>query len=140
MHKGYQAIGVVFKGNRFLDGVLTSHVKEGENLNLCVCRMIRDSKHFNQIRVIIFDNNSISSSRILDPFFLFEQTGKPVIQLYKDKEIDERYMFKWRYWIIYSAGLGEKDAIKVLDTSTRDNDYPEVLRISNLISRTLHNI
>jgi endonuclease V-like protein UPF0215 family len=57
-----------------------------------------------------------------------------------NKEIDERYMFKWRNWTIYSAGLGKKDAIKVLDTSTQDNDYPEVLRISNLISKALHNI
>ncbi len=140
MHKGYLIIGVVFKGKMFLDGVFTSHASEGENLNLDVCRMIRDSKHFNQIRVIIFNNNSIPPNESLDPFFLFEETGKPVLQLFKDKEIDERYMFNWRSWIIYSAGLGKKDAIKVLDTSARDIDYPEVLRISNLISKGLHNI
>jgi endonuclease V-like protein UPF0215 family len=140
MHKGYLAIGVVFRGKMFLDGVFTSHASEGESLNLDVCRMIRDSKHFNQIRVIIFENNCVPPNESLDPFFLFEETGKPVLQLSMNKEIDERYMFKWRNWTIYSAGLGKKDAIKVLDTSTQDNDYPEVLKISNLISKALHNI
>jgi len=140
IYKGYQAVGVIFKRNMFLDGVFTSHVREGENLDLNVSRMIRDSKHFNQIRVIIFENDSIPPKENLDPFFLFEETGKPVLQLSKNKAIDERYMFRWRYWTVYSAGLGKKDAIKVLDTSTRDVDYPEVLRISNLILRALHNI
>ena len=137
--RGFRIIGVVFKGNMFLDGVLSSYAGMNQDLNVIVSRMIKASKHFNQIRVIIYDEDS-SLSLNLDPWILFENTGKPVLSLIKDEEIDERFMFNWKSWTVFSAGLGKNDASKVLDVSTRDGEYPEVLRIAELISKGLHNL
>lgn len=137
--KGLQAVGVVFKGNKALDGVLTSliHCKD---MTLEVEKMMKASKHFNQIRVVLYNKTEIPGDYLLDPYKLFELTGKPTLCLCKGVKLDERFMLRWNSWVIYSAGLGENDAVKVLDISSRDNIYPEVLRVSSLVSHGLHNI
>jgi endonuclease V-like protein UPF0215 family len=137
--KGLQVVGVVFKGNKSLDGVITTHLVNEQDLTIHVSDMIKKSKHYNQIRVIIYDEETLPSAS-LDPFLLFESTEKPVLSLSKSDRLDERFMFKWKAWTIFSAGLGKKDALGVLDVSTREDNYPEVLRVANLVSKGLHNI
>jgi endonuclease V-like protein UPF0215 family len=136
---GIQGVSVVFKGNQTLDGILTSFF-QNKDLTIETGKMIIDSKHFNQIRVILFNKKSIPNDFILHPYKLYELTNKPVLCLCKDKEIDDRFMFIWDSWVIFSAGLGKNDAIKVLNASIRKNNYPEVLRIAELVANSLHNI
>lgn len=137
--KGLQVVGIVFKGNKSLDGVLSTHLVNEEDLTIEVSDMIEKSKHYNQIRVVIYDEETLSPAS-LDPFVLLERTGKPILSLSKGARLDERFMFKWRSWTVFSAGLGKKDALEVLDVSTREDDYPEALRVANLVSKGLHNI
>lgn len=138
-NNGLQVVAIVFKGNQALNGTLTSFFRN-KDITIETGKMIIDSKHYNQIRVVLFNKNTIPRNFILKPYKLFELTEKPVLCLCKDKNIDDRFMFNWNSWVIYSAGLGKNDAIKVLNASIRKSKYPEVLRVAELVSNNLHNL
>jgi endonuclease V-like protein UPF0215 family len=139
MKYGVQAIGIVYRGKQALDGVLTRYIP-GRELTKEIALMIKKSPHFNQVRVVLLDETKIPRDNQLDEYELFENTGKPVLAMCKDREMDERFMFNWRSWTVTSAGLSENDATQVLNNSTISEDYPEVLRVANLVSSGLQNL
>jgi len=126
-------VGVVYKGRLGLDGVLCCS-SSSHDLTGAAARMIRDSAHFNQIRVIVVDMDRLPPGAGLDLDALASGTGKPVLGLTRaGGELDERYMFLWRGLTVTSMGLGRGDAERVLDTCSAEG-FPEALRVASLVA------
>lgn len=75
--------------------------------------MILNSKHLGQIRVILVDESSMPES--IDPFAIWEATGKPVLILKTGKTLDLRYMFKYGEQVVLAVGLEEGSARRVMN-------------------------
>ncbi len=129
-------VGVVYRGRLALDGVLCCS-SVSPDLTGAAESMIRDSAHFNQVRVIAADMDRLPPGASLDLDALASGTGKPVLGLTRASgDLDERYMFLWRGLTVTSMGLGRGDAEKVLDTCSVDG-YPEALRAASLVAEEL---
>lgn len=132
----YVCVGVVYRGRLGMDGVLCCS-STSQDITVAVASMIRDSAHFNQIRVIAVDMDQLPPEVGLDLDALASGTGKPVLGLTRaGGELDERYMFLWRGLTVTSMGLGRGDAERVLDTCSVEG-FPEALRVASLVAEEL---
>lgn len=126
-------VGVVYRGRLGLDGVLCGS-STSLDITVAAASMIRDSAHFDQIRVIAVDMDRLPLGVGVDLDALASGTGKPVLGLTRaGGELDERYMFPWRGLTVTSMGLGRGDAERVLDTCSEEG-YPEALRVASLVA------
>jgi endonuclease V-like protein UPF0215 family len=125
-------VGVVYRGRLGLDGVLCCS-SSSPDLTGAAASMIRDSAHFNQIRVIAVDTHRLPPGAGVDLGALASGTGKPVLGLTRGGELDERFMFLWRGHTVTAMGLGRGDAEKVLKTCSVEG-YPEALRVASLVA------
>lgn len=132
----YVCVGVVYRGRLGMDGVLRCS-STSQDITAATASMIRDSAHFNQIRVIAVDMDQLPPEVGLDLDALASGTGKPVLGLTRaGGELDERYMFLWRGLTVTSMGLGRGDAERVLDTCSVEG-FPEALRVASLVAEEL---
>ena len=132
----YVCVGVVYRGRLGMDGVLCCS-STSQDITAAAAGMIRDSAHFNQIRVIAVDMDQLPPEVGLDLDALASGTGKPVLGLTRaGGELDERYMFGWRGLTVTSMGLGRGDAERVLDTCSGEG-FPEALRVASLVAEEL---
>jgi len=132
----YVCVGVVYRGRLGMDGVLCCS-STSQDITVAVASMIRDSTHFNQIRVIAVDMDQLPPGACLDLDALASGTGKPVLGLTRaGGELDERYMFGWRGLTVTSMGLGRGDAERVLVTCSVEG-FPEALRVASLVAEEL---
>jgi endonuclease V-like protein UPF0215 family len=129
----YAVVGVVFRGGLAVDGVL-SRVSESPDLATAAVDMIRESVHFNQIRVAAVDVDGLPLGSSMDLDALASGTGKPVLGLTRDGgEIDERHMFRWRGYSVECVGLRRRDAEGILDVCSLDG-VPEALRVASMVA------
>jgi endonuclease V-like protein UPF0215 family len=132
------AIGVVFRGNKEIDGVLSG--KGEQDLDEIIAGMLVRSKHYGQVRLILLDESMLPEP--VNSGVLWEKTGKPVLMITKDREVDSRYMFRYREHVISAAGIDEESAKRVLNKICGDSGS-EALRIAGIILRSismLHNV
>ena len=71
-------IGVIYRGSRWLDGVIINKTIK-KNLTKSLIKMITESKHFQQIRIIISHTDLFPKNSKIDFNELYKQTGKPII-------------------------------------------------------------
>ncbi len=129
----HAVVGVLYRGRLAVDGVLC-RVSASPALTAAAAAMMRDSVHFNQIRVAAVDLDRLPAGAGLDLDALAEGTGKPVLGLTRaGGGLDERRMFMWRGYTVTSAGLRRGDAERVLDTCSGDG-YPEALRVAAMVA------
>lgn len=138
-HK-FHAVGVVYRGGLWLDGVLKTTV-QGPEITDGIARMIKSSPHYPQIRVILLDDDLLCRGTAVDPVDLSCGTSRPVIALgFEEPErsaegvsvrrIDLRRGEK--YIPILLVGLKERVAMRILETASRDEKTPEALRVAGL--------
>ena len=131
-------IGTVFRGNKELDGVLSSTGKT--RLEEIIVRMLQDSKHQGQVRLIIMDENILPE--LVDPTHIWMKTGKPILVVSKESVLDTRYSLMHNGDIFHAAGIDEESAKRVLNKIYPDH-RSEALRISGIILESilgLHNV
>ena len=130
---GYWVIGVVSRGGLAIDGVLSAKT-EYKTPTDCIISMIRESPHFNQIRIITYENLTEINAEI-NYLSIFEKTGKPVIIL--GGELDGFHPlienFTWKSHKVLSIGIAAASAERVLDITTVNGKTPESLRVAQLI-------
>jgi len=159
-------IGVVYRGGYWLDGVMrTEVVVDGMDATEKIASMIKNSPHYNQIRVVVLDGITFAGFNVVDINELFKGVDLPVITVTREKpdmiqikkaleNLPEREK-RWKaienagkiikiqtrnteeavYMQI--AGISQKDAEKILrGTSTRSN-VPEALRVAHIIASGL---
>jgi endonuclease V-like protein UPF0215 family len=129
-------VGAVFRGRLWLDGVISRIALEFD-LSEDIIEMVKTSKHYGQVRVVMIDELTLPPDASVDPYKLAESLGKPVLFLHALSDmIDGRYMFMWRDRLVTPVGLNEKDALRILEVTTRDSK-PEVLRVANTIASSI---
>ncbi len=132
----YAVVGVVYRGGLAVDGVLC-RVSESPALAAATVDMIKESVHFNQIRMAAVDVDGLPQGASLDLEALALGTGKPALGLTRaGGEIDERHMFRWREYTVKCVGLRRGDAERVLDVCSVDG-YPEALRVASMVAEEL---
>jgi len=159
-------IGVVFRGGQWLDGVMRTQVEiDGLDATEKIATMIKNSPHYEQIRVIMLDGMTFAGFNIVDIKELYKKTRLPVITVTREKpnftDIKKalknlpNYEKRWKIMenagetfpvqtregeepvYVQVAGISESDAERILKkTSTRSN-VPEALRVAHIIASGL---
>lgn len=139
------AVGVVFRGGLWLDGVMRT-IAQGPDITDRLVEMIAESPHHPQIRVLLIHDSLIEGGATIDPCRLSTGTSKPVIALSKGEEglaatQTSADMVVHHFKLegigepikVLSIGLQSVDATRVLEVSTRKGVIPEALRVAGLV-------
>jgi len=139
-------VGVVFRGRRWLDGVMRTTAHELDVTDRLV-EMITASPHHPQIRVLLLNDALIESGASIDPHRLSTGASRPVIVLSTERRrpaapeapeeaAAQRSVLKREAGpqAVLSIGLRSRDAARVLEVSTRDGPIPEALRVAGLVA------
>ena len=156
-------VGAVFRGGDWLDGVLRSHItKDGTDATDTIIRMVTNSKHFGQVRVMMLDGITYAGFNVVDITVVFERTGIPVIVVMRDypdlgriraalehlpepgprweviKRAGEIHKVTTREGenpvYLQHCGIGLEDAREVMRMSSTHSNIPEPLRAAHLIA------
>lgn len=163
LNEKVMVVGAVFRGGDWMDGVLRSDItKDGLDATDVICKMIRKSRHYGQIRAVMLDGITYGGFNVVDIEKLYRETGIPVIVImrsYPDfKKIrsalkhfpdgEERWTIieragkiekiageKKRSSIyIQRAGIGLESVEKIIRLTTIRSNIPEPLRVAHLIA------
>jgi len=159
-------IGVVYRGGYWLDGVMRTEILvDGMDATEKIASMIKKSPHYEELRVVILNGITFAGFNVVDINELFKRTDLPVIAVTREKPNFEEIRkalknlpeYERRWEAIESAGkiikvktrnaeeaiymqiagVSQKDAEKILrSTSTRSN-IPEALRVAHIIASGL---
>jgi endonuclease V-like protein UPF0215 family len=154
-------VGVVYRGNRWLEGVMRTTVpQEHADLTHAVARMTMRSPHFPQLRVIALDELITESGNYIDIEALGKETGLPVVAVLKRKALAKRCLTgrtglqrellkrfaglpyrKWRMsgktFFAYSSGLGKIDLDELLEVCASREGFPEAARVARIAASSL---
>lgn len=156
-----QVVGVVYRGNRWLEGAMrTSLPPEARGLSSAVSKMVTSSPHFPQLRVIVLDELVAKSGLYVNVEALSRKTRLPVVAVLRNrprlkrasKESAKHYArrvkvleslqsepwrFRRRRFFIYSANLGEMDLSDLLRVCASEEGIPEAARVARIAITTL---
>ena len=146
---------------RKMDGMLSTIIKkDGTDSTAKISSAILESKHYDQFSVVMLDGISFGGLNIADIKAIRKNTGLPVIAVTRKKPNIKNFLvalkkldnYKERLRAVSSAGniytysdifyqkdgmtLGECEELLKL---TCTHDFPEPLRVSNLIASGLEN-
>ena len=159
-------VGAVFRGGRWLEGVLKAHIKQdGTDVTERLIDMVNRSRHRGQLRVLMVDGATFAGFNVLDAKEVFRQTGLPVIVISRElpNMADIRKALKhlpgWRdRWKILRGlgkiypvrtkshetpiymqlvGIKRADAENVVKISSTRSLVPEPLRVAHLIATAI---
>jgi len=155
-------IGVVFRGGKFMDGLLkTEVIIDGLDSTEKMIKLVNSSRHKNQLKLIMLDGITFGGFNLTDIKKLQKETGLPVIVVNREvpnfedvkKALKNFKDFEKRWKIVKSAGkiktcnlrdgeklfyqnvgISEEDAEEAIQLSCTHALYPEPLRVAHLIA------
>lgn len=153
-------IGTFFRGGGQLDGILRSEItKDGMDATDTFIRMIKDSKYYDQIRVIMLDGVTYAGFNPVDITRLYEETSIPVIvvmrscpdfekirlALFNLSENEKRWDIIKKAGKVYRieqdnpvfiqiCGIDKKSAVEIVRMTSIHSNIPEPLRTAHLIA------
>ncbi len=161
-----EVVGVVYRGGYWLEGVMRTEIEvDGMDATEKIADMIKNSPHYDQLRVVVLDGITFAGFNVVDIKELFKRVKLPTIAIVREKpdlkEIREalrnlpEHEKRWKIIkdtgkmikvqkrkaeeAVYMqiAGISEEDAKKIVrNTSTRSN-VPEALRVAHIIASGL---
>lgn len=153
-------VGVIFRAGKWIDGVLSTHVAvDGVDATRKIAGMIKKSKHYGQLQVVMLDGIAVAGFNVIDVKLLSEETKLPVIVIMRKKpkrgEIEKALKHfkdgKKRLEIIKRAGdilsckirgkniyfqvygIDKITAEKVIKISSTHSLVPEPIRVAHMI-------
>jgi hypothetical protein len=158
-------IGVVFRGGKFLDGLLkTEVVVDGMDSTEKIIKLVNSTRHKQQLKVMMFDGITLAGFNLIDVKRVFKETGIPVIvinrkmpNLAKVKkalkkfedfesrlkaledagEIKECYVKDFKKVYYQNIGIDDETTREVIKLSCTRSYIPEPLRIAHIIATGL---
>jgi len=159
-------IGVVYRGGYWLDGVMRTEVTiDGTDATEKIASMIKESPHHDQLRVVVLNGITFAGFNVVDINELYKRVNLPVMAVTREKpnfaEIKkalENLPERERRWkaienagniikvktrnteeAVYAqiAGVSQKDAEKILRTTSSRSNVPEALRVAHIIASGL---
>mgnify|MGYP001053772839 CR=1 FL=1 len=156
-----QVVGVVYRGNRWLEGVMRAPVPPSVvDLAPNIANMVTRSPHFPQLRVIVLDELITKSGSFVDIESLSAKTRLPVIAVLRQRtptrrpsksgakfsrkvyrEFARLPCRKWkagtRTFSVYYAGLGKIDLDELLEVCASREGLPEAVRVARLTASSV---
>ncbi len=153
-------IGAFFRGGEQLDGVLCSEItKDGMDATDTIIKMVKNSKYYGQIRVIMLDGVTYEGFNPVDINSLFYETNIPVIVFMRScpdfekiklalehlPEAEKRWEIIQRAGRIYEleqknsvfiqfCGIDKESAFEIVRKTSTHSNIPEPLRVAHLIA------
>lgn len=156
-------VGTVFRGGDWMDGVLRSEItRDGLDATEVIVRMIKNSRHYGQLRIIMLDGITYGGFNVIDIEELYRETGLPVIVVMRSYPDFEKIRSALRHFsdgedrwdiikkageieklvterngtpiYIQKAGIGAKNAEKIIRLTSIRSSIPEPLRVAHLIA------
>jgi len=162
-HGSVDVVGVVYRGGYWLDGIMTTEVQiDGLDATEKIAKMIVDSPHYDQLRVIMLNGLTFAGFNVVDIRKLFNKTGLPVIVLTKEKpDLEEirvalqklpQWRSRWKAVIeagkiftlktrrtaeplsMQIMGISGQDAEKIVKMTCTRSSIPEAVRVAHIIA------
>jgi len=158
-------IGVIYRGGKVLDGALTTSVAvDGMDATEKIVKLINQSRHKQQLKVIMFDGITLAGFNVVDIKKINEETGIPVIvfnrkhpnlsrvkkalENFEDGEerwktilragkIKECCVQDFKKVYFQSIGMDEDKTKEVIKLSTTRGYIPEPLRVAHLLATAI---
>ncbi len=153
-------IGTFFRGGGQLDGVLRSELtKDGMDATEIIIQMIKNSKYYAQIRVIMLDGVTYAGFNPVDIKRLYDETDIPVIVFMRAcpdfekiksalehlPETEKRWEMLRRAGKVYKIaqenpvfiqfiGIDKESAVEIVRLTSTHSNIPEPLRVAHLIA------
>ncbi|KKG08362.1 hypothetical protein EO95_12175 [Methanosarcina sp. 1.H.T.1A.1] len=156
-------VGTVFRGGDWIDGVLRSEItRDGLDATEVISTMIKNSRHYGQLRIIMLDGITYGGFNVVDIEELYRETGLPVIVIMRSYPDFEKIRSALRHFsdgdvrwdiikkagkieklitkkngtptYIQKAGIGIKSAEKIVRLTSIRSNIPEPLRVAHLIA------
>jgi len=149
-------IGVVFRGNLWLDGMITCKLESNQADYLSqLSREITDSKQYSQLRVVILSKQFNTQLKKIDIAALANSIKLPVISIVqrkrgrlasktvKGRESKEGGLHKFRAHggpvFVRIAGIDVNRALQVFEVGRMEpHRVPEAARVADLIAKRAH--
>ena len=157
-------VGAVFRGGKFLDGLLSTKIKkDGMDATEKIIKSIKSSRHYEQLSLIMLDGISYGGFNLVDMRLLNKKTKLPVIaiqrkipnikkfnetmKIFKDykkrisivKKAGKFYRYKTAGGEIFyqKCGISDDACRKILDLTCVRSNVPEPIRVAHLIASGL---
>jgi len=152
-----RAIGVIFRGGNFLDGVVSVVVRvDGDDSTEKLARMVNSCKFKPQLRCIMLDGIAVGGFNVVDIHALSEKTKLPVIVVVRDypdfskifaalkklgfyskRKLMEKAGKPIRMGKVYVqlCGITEEKAKEILEITCTRSYLPEPIRVAHLIGQ-----
>jgi endonuclease V-like protein UPF0215 family len=150
------------RGGDWLEGVVRTHIKkDGMDATERISDMVKASKHFGQIRVVMLNGVTMGGFNVVDMEALFENTGIPVVSVMRRlpdmdsiksalnnlSEPERRYSLMLKagkavevptkrgepIYMQYN-GIDEESALRIVNSSATHSRIPEPVRVAHLIA------
>ncbi len=156
-------VGAVTRGGERLDGVIKTEIeKDGINGTKRLATSINDSKHKQDLKLIMLDGITYGGFNVIDIVDLSEMTGIPVIAATKERvdknsfreALSNMSRFEKRWKAVKKAGkirqtraresklyyqktaVSSEEAERAITITTIHSTIPEPIRLANLISKS----
>ncbi|MDD1763834.1 MAG: DUF99 family protein [Methanobacteriaceae archaeon] len=153
-------IGTIFRAGIWLDGVLSTHIfNDGNDATAKLVGMVNQSRHREQIGVIMLDGITFGGFNVVDIQQLFHKTEIPVIvimrkkpNLLKIKKALQNFPNWEKRWkivqkagkiqkihnkepvYIQTSGISWEDAEEIVKLATTRSAIPEPIRVAHIIA------
>jgi len=154
-------IGVIMRGNGYLEGVIRSYVTiDGDDATRVCKEIIQRTRHRKQLKAAMIDGIALGGFNIVDIESLYKTTKLPILTITRDqpdfekiKHALQHHFSDWEQrWSIISrgnlwtvttqhkpiyvqaAGLTLQEAKDIISLSTIRGAIPEPVRIAHLIA------
>ncbi len=154
-------VGVILRAKEYLDGVLSTYVTvDTLDATEKIAELINNSKHYDQLRVILLDGLAVAGFNLIDIHKLSKETRKPTIAVTATKPNPAQFKsalknldnygerigiveragkvcsIKLNSKTIYFqyAGITEKEAEAILKKASVRGAIPEAIRMAHLIA------
>ncbi len=153
-------IGVVMRGNSYIEGILrTTITVDGTDSTPVLIRLIAGTKHLKQLRAVMVDGASLGGFNVVDGEKIFRETGLPVMTVTRNKpdegkmkEALKKHFDDWEErWGIINRGEIKKlelpyplyvkcwgipldDATDIIKVSIVRGAIPEPIRVAHLMA------
>lgn len=162
--KKSKIIGCVFRGNKYLEGVIAREITvDGDDSTQKIKSMVMDSSQSEQIKVVITDGITFAGFNVLNMKRLEEETNLPVIAVSRNKPDKEKLKralenvsdkkeklelinkagkvkkLKTSKGTIYyqNIGINSEKAREIIEVSRSRSLIPEAVRVSHMFSSAL---
>jgi endonuclease V-like protein UPF0215 family len=139
-------IGAVCRAGLQLDGVITTKIDvDGLDVTEKIIKLLKNSKHFEQLRVIMLDGITFGGFNIVDIEKLFKKTKLPVIVVIREmpdldlikKSLKRFKDFKKRWTIMKKAGEINEIIIKNKVLKTPKKLYYQFIGVDKKIAEKI---